>query len=824
MIYPENFEQKIGFNKVRQQLKDRTLGEIGKEICETFSFTQSFDQIDLKLDQTIEFIDIINGENNLPLEYVLDVRRPLSRCRIEGQYLDIDELFSIKRAIETVRAICNFFRSREPEELPALRKVVKDLQDFPYIQNRIDSILTKHGKIKDNASPELRSIRSEMISKQSQVGKTVLSILKRVQSEGLVDQDISVSIRDGRSVIPMPAAHKRKIKGIVHDESATGKTAFIEPVEVVELNNAIRELDYAERREIVKILLDITNDIKPYAVELSNSSLIVGELDFIRAKARLSIDFRSIKPKLHNYSCMDFKDARHPLLEQNLKKEKREIVPLDINVNRENRIILISGPNAGGKSVCLKTTGLLQYMLQSGLPIPVKDSSHAGIFDSIFIDIGDEQSIDNDLSTYSSHLLNMKNFTKNATDKTLILIDEFGTGTEPMLGGAIAEAVLNNINQTGVYGVITTHYTNLKHFASSAEGIVNGAMLYNSHQMEPLFRLSIGKPGSSFAFEIARKIGLSESILQEAIAQIGEDHINFDKHLREITRDKRYWEEKRRKIRQQEKRIEELEAQYEKDLSETRSLRREIITKAKDEAESIISKSNKIVEKTIREIKESQADKERTKKARVEIVKFKEKLEQEKNNDNKQIDKKIEQLKARAKRKENRKKREVVEPQKRTTPKKEVFEPGDRVKLKDSNTKGDIIEIKGKNIIVAFGSIKSTVKSDRLEIITKFNDKPKSNKGAMVSSLERKISEKRLTFKSEIDIRGKYAEEAILLVQAFIDEAIMAEANEVRILHGKGSGALKTVIRQYLSAEPAISSFKDEHVQNGGSGITVAYL
>jgi DNA mismatch repair protein MutS2 len=644
-IYPSNFEIKIGFDKVREILHGRCLSTLGKEQVDECLFSSNGEDIERQLDETIEFVKIIAEGMNFPNGYFIDMRPALLRSKVAGTFLDVFELFDLRRSLETFRAIVSFFRNTEEVTFPRLRNVIRDVQVFPFIYERIDHIINKHGQIKDNASPELSQIRRDMLSLQSSISKIMSTILRKMQAEGIVEKDISVSMRDGRAVIPVGAANKRKIKGIIHDESATGKTAYVEPEEIVETNNRIRELESAERREIVKILTRFTDDIRPYIDDIAFSYQVMAILDFIRAKAIWSIESKSVKPVLVKELELDWIAARHPLLEINLAKEQRKIVPLDIRLDKTDRILLISGPNAGGKSVCLKTVGLLQYMLQCGIPIPLQIDSRACLFKSIFMDIGDDQSLDNDLSTYSSHLYNMKFFVKNCSINSLILIDEFGTGTEPMLGGAIAESILNKINELGSFGVITTHYTNLKHFASSAPGIANGAMLYDSHKMEPLFQLQIGKPGSSFAFEIARKIGLPEEILQSAINKIGVDHIDFDKHLREIVRDKKYWESKRLKIRQEEKRLEELTGSYETDLSETKKLRKEILDKAKREAEEIVSGANRIIEKTIRDIKEAGAEKERTLEARQKLEIFKIEVTQNDKEEDERILRKMEKLK-----------------------------------------------------------------------------------------------------------------------------------------------------------------------------------
>ena len=749
----------------------------------------------------------------------------MQRSKVAGTFLDVFEIFDLRRSLETVRAIVAFFRNTEEETFPRLRAVIQNVQVFPFIYERIDQILNKHGQIKDNASPELSQIRRDIFSLQSSISKIMSTILRKMQAEGVVEKDISVSMRDGRAVIPVGAANKRKIKGIIHDESATGKTAFVEPEEIVETNNRIRELESAERREIVKILTRFTDDIRPYADDIAYSYQVMAILDFIRAKAIWTIESKSVKPVLARELEVDWIAARHPLLEINLTREHRKIVPLDIRLDHHDRILLISGPNAGGKSVCLKTVGLLQYMFQCGLPIPVQVDSRAGLFKAIFMDIGDDQSLDNDLSTYSSHLYNMKFFVRNCSPESLILIDEFGTGTEPMLGGAIAESILNKINELGSYGVITTHYTNLKHFASSAPGIANGAMMYDSHRMEPLFQLEIGKPGSSFAFEIARKIGLPEDILKAATDKIGVDHIDFDKHLRDIVRDKRYWESKRQKIRQEEKRLEELAANYEAGLAETKKLRKEILDKAKREAEEILSGSNRIIEKTIREIKETNAAKERTIEARQKLEEFKESVSRKEEADD-QIFRKMEKLKQKEIQRSERppkaevKKKEVLIPRKAPV----KIEVGGYVKLSDQDTLGEVLEIKGDNITVAFGHLRSVVNRKKLVPISRSEVKHTKVENKTIGRINQEIGERKLVFKPNIDVRGMRAEEALQKIREFVDEAIMIDVNELRILHGKGNGILRELIQNYLRTEPVVKSCRDEHVQFGGSGITIVEL
>ncbi|MDE6181349.1 MAG: endonuclease MutS2, partial [Phocaeicola sp.] len=572
MIYPQNFEQKIGFDSIRHLLKGKCLSTLGEEKVDEMAFSESFHEINEWLEQVMEFIRIIQEEDEFPDQYFFDVRLPLKRIRVEGMYLDEQELFDLRRSLETIRNIIRFLTpTTDGEEegsspYPTLRKLAGDIIVFPQLITRINNILDKFGKIKDNASSELLRIRRELASTTGSISRSLNSILRNAQAEGYVDKDVAPTMRDGRLVIPVAPGLKRKIKGIVHDESSTGKTVFIEPAEVVEANNRTRELEGEERREIIRILTDFSITVRPQIPAILQSYEFLAKIDFIRAKAQFSIQTNAIKPSWEEQQILDWTQAVHPLLQLSLAKHGKKVVPLDIELNHNQRILIISGPNAGGKSVCLKTVGLLQYMLQCGMPVPMHERSHAGVFSSIFIDIGDEQSIEDDLSTYSSHLTNMKMMMKNCNARSLILIDEFGGGTEPQIGGAIAEAVLKRFNEKGTFGVITTHYQNLKHFAEEHEGVVNGAMLYDRHLMQALFQLEIGNPGSSFAVEIARKIGLPEEVIADASEIVGSEYINADKYLQDIVRDKRYWETKRQNIRKREKQMDETIAKYEKEI------------------------------------------------------------------------------------------------------------------------------------------------------------------------------------------------------------------------------------------------------------------
>lgn len=821
MIYPQNFEQKTGFDKVRLLLTDKCLSPLGKERVAEMDFSADYQTVSERLQQTDEFVQILHGDVEFPASFFYDVRYSLKRIRPEGTWLDEKELFDLKRSLQTIHDIIHFFRPDDEDEIkyPALTALAGDILVFPQLIKKIDTILDKFGRVKDNASPALSQIRREITTTMSGISRSLQSILRAAQSDGVVDKDVTPTMRDGRLMIPVAPAFKRKIRGIIHDESASGKTVFIEPEVVVEANNRIRELEGDERREIMKILTDFTNIIRPMAPDILQSYEFLAEIDFIRAKALFAEQVKGIKPRLEDKQQIDWAHAVHPLLYLSLQKQNKQVVPLDITLEEDKRLLIISGPNAGGKSVCLKTVGLLQYMLQCGMLIPLHENSRTGIFASIFIDIGDEQSIENDLSTYSSHLTNMKFFVRNCNEKTIILIDEFGSGTEPQMGGAIAEALLDRFNRNRSFGVITTHYQNLKHFAEDAEGIVNGAMLYDRHLMQPLFKLSIGNPGSSFAVEIARKIGLPEDVIADASAKVGSDYIDMDKYLQDIVRDKRYWESKRQNIRQQEKKLEEVTSRYEQDLEEVNKQRKEIMREAKAEAQRILSEANARIENTIREIKEAQAEKEQTKLARKTLEEFKTTVNST-DEGNDQLARKMAKLKER---KERKKDKQPAPSQ--PVFNKEVIAAGDNVRLKGQLSAGTVMEIQGKQAVVAFGMIKSTLKLEQLEKVSKGQIKREVQKSTFVSSQTfDDMHEKKLNFKLEIDVRGMRGDEALQTVTYFMDDAIQVGAGRVRILHGTGTGILRQLIREYLHTVPGVKHYQDEHVQFGGAGITVVEL
>jgi DNA mismatch repair protein MutS2 len=829
LIYPEQFELKIGFDRIRELVKEYCLFDPGRERVDEMRFMTDYESILHELKLVEEFGDIQQHEDDFPIQHFIDNREALRKAEVEGTYLLTEEVFGLLKSIDSIRAILHFFKSDEEEKYPVLGELCRPVKIFPFVAERIQKILNKHGMIRDNASAVLQKIRRSQQEKQGAVSKKLNQVLSRAQKEGWVDADAAPTYRNDRPVIPVMAGNKRKLGGLIHDESATGKTVFIEPAEVVELSNEIRELEYAERREMIQILQEFTTDIRPYIPDLLSSQEFLTTIDFIRARAIFAIRVEAIRPQMKNEQLFDWINARHPLLYLAHQAEKKKVVPLSFQLSDRHRILLISGPNAGGKSVCLKTIGLLQYMLQCGMLVPCDDASLFGIFAGIFIDIGDEQSIDNDLSTYSSHLLNMKFFLKHAAADTLVLIDEFGTGTEPMLGGAIAESILEQLNQAGTSGIITTHYTNLKHFATSSEGIVNGAMLFDHQLMQPLYQLQVGKPGSSFAFEIARKIGLPEEVLSAASEKVGQDHIDFDKHLREIVRDKKYWEVKRQKIRQSERKLEELMGRYEQELQESEKQRKAIVKEARFKADEMLAGANKKIEQTIREIKEAEAEKERTREVRRELEEFRERLEVDKGKEEQKVEKQLKEIRKRGNELETRRP-DLRQRSKKTLAKKQIQEDpeirvGDMVRIEGQEAAGEVMEIKGKNCVVAFGVLKTRTKIGQLQkILSEEAGQLRKRDQSKVNLGEWNVGTRRVHFRPDIDLRGKRADEAMEMVVDFIDEAIMVSSRELRILHGKGNGILRQLIREYLHTVDLVEWYGDAHVDQGGAGITVVRL
>ena len=893
VIYPNNFERKLGFDEIRKLLKARCQSTLGQEKVDEMAFSTDAAVVNEWLAQVREFRRLMEEHDDFPMQFFFDVRESIARIRLENTHLEEDEVWDLRRSLETIVNIVRYLERGAEETAqgdvkypyPALHRLTEGVVTFPAMLRRIDSILDKFGKIKDSASMTLAGIRHDLEKTQGSISRTLYTILHAAQRDGLVDKDAAPAMRDGRLVIPVQPQLKRRINGIVHDESATGKTVFIEPTEVVEANNKVRQLEAEERREVIRILTVFTDEVRPHVKDIINSYELLAKIDLIQAKAKWADLTNAFEPTAKAEPVIDWIRAVHPLLQLSLEKKGASVVPLDIvlrgnggavargNENTrsaetnlapthprtpapsnksEGRLLIISGPNAGGKSVCLKTVGLLQYMLQCGLSIPVADRSTVGLFESIMIDIGDEQSIENDLSTYSSHLMNMKQMMRSAGERSLLLIDEFGSGTEPTIGGAIAEAMLKQFWKKKTFGVITTHYQNLKHFAENHEGVVNGAMLYDRHEMQALFQLSIGQPGSSFAIEIARKTGIPEEVIRDASDIVGQDYIQSDKYLQDIVRDKRYWEGKRQTIHQHEKKLEATGERLEAELTEIERQRKEILRKAKEEAEEMLRESNKRIENAIREIREQQAEKERTRKIREELDAFKEEItEIDTRANDEAIARKIRQLQERKERREKRKAEKLSRSEERgvgsentpaadgnLTPHSTLHTPpiqaGDTVRIKGLTSVGVVDSTDGKMAVVIFGGMKTKMRADRLEhaekpktATTKAEERNQNIAGSygVVSRDTRNVIDNRkLNFKQDIDVRGMRGDEAINAITYFIDDAILVGVSRVRILHGTGTGILRQLIRQYLATIPNVTNFRDEHVQFGGSGITVVDL
>lgn len=860
MIYPNNFEPKIGFDEIRRLLKQSCLCTLGTGRVDRMAFESRPEVLHEWHEQVREFMSILATEDDFPDEHFHDVRPALQRIRVEGTYLDETEMFDLKRSLDTQTAIVAFLNRRADDEeeapstideeggalpykgrYPALHRLAQPIAVFPTLSQRIDAILDKFGRIKDTASPDLQRIRRELAATESSISRSLNAILRSAQQEGVVDKDVAPTFRDGRLVIPVAPALKRRIKGIIHDESATGKTVYIEPTVVVEANNRVRELEGEERREIIRILQTFTTQVRPHIPALLTAYEFMADIDFIRAKALLGHDMKAIPQQPESRPLIDWTLAVHPLLQRSLHKQQKKVVPLDIALDEHQRILIISGPNAGGKSVCLKTVGLLQYMLQCGLPIPIGEHSRTGIFESLFLDIGDEQSIEDDLSTYSGHLLNMKIMMRQCNDRSLLLIDEFGGGTEPQIGGAIAEAVLKRFHENGTRAVITTHYQNLKHFADAHEGVVNGAMLYDRQQMQALFQLEIGHPGSSFAVEIARKIGIPEDVIADAADLVGREYIHADKYLQDIVRDKRYWENKRRNIHTREKQLEQTLARYEAEIEDLHRSRKEIVAQAKEQAAELLSASNAQIEKTIKTIREAQAEREQTRAVRRELEAFREQLDRADEEQEREdaIVRKMKQLEERRRRKAERKEQKTAnreaqqqaedtarqEALRRTEEERRPIAAGDSVRIKGQSTVGIVEEVSGKTAFVTFGMMRTNVKTERLERATPQKTEARPQAATFVSrQTQDAVYERKLQFRQDIDVRGMRGDEALNAVTYFIDDAILLGVSRVRILHGTGTGILRTLIRQYLGTVSGVKDYRDEHVQFGGAGITVVDL
>lgn len=813
MIYPANFESKIGFDTLRRVVEERCMSPLGTAHCKAMAYSSDYGTVLRKLSEVNEFLSIITTHAEFPLNDFHDVTPALNSIRVPGAYMSAEELFRLRKSLGTIGAISVFFTHKDEEgaaPYPCLSELCAGMQSFNPVMKEIDVILDKFGNIKDNASPELLSIKRAIQTTTASINGILRRIITEGKLSGVLDADVSPSVRDGRLVIPVAPMNKRKIQGIVHDESATGKTVYIEPGEIVEANNTIRELENDMRREIIRILTAMADMIRPYIDEMLISYDILGQIDFIRAKALFAQELDCNMPHLERTPQIEWYHAVHPTLFLSLREHGKSVVPLDIKLDGKDRILLISGPNAGGKSVCLKTVGVVQYMTQCGMLPPVYENSHIGVFDNIFIDIGDEQSLENDLSTYSSHITNMKYFLQKANDSTIVLIDEFGGGTEPQIGGAIAQAILHQLNEKKTFGVITTHYQNLKTFADDSEGIVNGAMLYDRGKMQPLFKLSIGYPGSSFAIEIARKIGLPQNVVNEAIEIVGSDYVNMDKYLLDIARDRRYWENKRQEIHAKQKRIDEIVEKYNTQAENLNKERREIIHAARQEAKEILAKSNSTIERTIHDIKRVQADKERTKEIRRQLDEFKSRIMQ-----GEEDDVAVQSLPVKNKKKKH-KSEKIVEPE-------IILAVNDYVTMEGNSTVGQVLSIEGKNAVVAFGMLKTKVEIKKLKK-SQATATTKQEKSFVSRATSDEIRKRQLNFKQEIDVRGMRADEAIQAVTYFIDDATQFNARQVRILHGTGTGILKVRIREYLNAVHGVKSYRDEHVQFGGAGITVVEL
>ena len=817
MIYPSNFETKIGFDAVRRELERYCVSALGAANVPRLRFSTRRDEVLRWLEQTNEFLSIVLTGKEFPLSYYFDLRVVLKEVATPGTFISAEHLFDLQRLLMTVTQVVRFFAVDDSgnKPYPRLSELTSGMQAFPELNAAIGHVLDKAGNIKDSASPQLQQLRTDISRVTGSINGTLRRIIAQGKQDGILEADVQPSLRDGRLVLPVSAMNKRRLRGIVHDESATGKTVFIEPDAIVEANNRIREIEAEIAREIIRILTEVTDQIRPHLDELAGVLDTLGQLDFIRAKALFARDVGAQMCHIDRKPVIEWYTAVHPALFLSLRGQGKEVVPLNITLNNKDRILVISGPNAGGKSVCLKTVGIVQYMMQCGLLPTLRDNSHMGIFADIFIDIGDQQSIENDLSTYSSHLQNMKLFLSRGGKDSLILIDEMGSGTEPQIGGAIAQSILERLNENKVMGVVTTHYQNLKQFAEDTDGVVNGAMLYDRQHMQPLFQLSVGYPGSSFAIEIARKTGLPHEVIDKASEIVGSDYINMDKYLLDIVRDRRYWENKRQDVRAKEKRLDQMIADYDERLDNIRAEHRQIIHDARAEAQDILRGSNAQIERTIKEIREQQAEKERTRELRRQLDEFKQRLNAEEPADPDRLKELLPKDKAHRK---PPKKKSAPKPAAKDRP----LQAGDNVVIKGTTTVGTLISIDEKYALVAFGNIKTRLEADQVERTMRKEKTPKAESLSRTTTDE--IRTRQLHFKPDIDVRGMRADEALQAITYFIDDAIQFSAQRVRILHGTGTGALKVAIREYLHSVSGVKSYHDEHVQFGGAGITVVDL
>ena len=833
-------EQKIGFDRIRQIISDKCSTAYATERAASETFSTKASQIRKRLLLTDEMRLIMMFEDGFPSGGFIDCIDFLKPLESNSAAIDLLSLRKLKTMLETLRKVTNFFEDIKDGVYPNLKRMSAPIMGFPEVQRRIESIIDRYGDIKDTASDALYEIRRSLREKEGAISRRMSAILKRAQEEGIVDGDAGVTVRDGRMLIPVSAANKRRISGFIYDESATGKTAYIEPAEVVELDNQIKELKFSEQREIQRILFEFTEFMRPYIPDLLDAARYLGEIDFIMAKAQVALEFIAGMPVISDNGEMNLRKARHPLLERALKKAKKEIVPLTATLTPAKHILLISGPNAGGKSVCLKTVGLLQYMFQWGMLIPTSETSEMMVFDRIMVDIGDDQSIDNDLSTYSSFLVNMKDMLAKADSKTLILIDEFGSGTEPAAGGAIAEAILCEFDKRGAYGVITTHYTNLKLYASADTGVMNGAMMFDVKNIAPMFKLEMGLPGNSFAFELARKTGLPEDIIKDAENRAGEEFVGIERNLRKIARNRKALDEKLERIKNTDRTLENITDKYQKELLQIKSLKKEIIDEAKKEAEAIIKGANKQVENTIKTIRESQADKEQTQEARKGLQDFMSLLAAKKEKEQKEkedyIEKKIRQLDARKERQKQRKAQKAdskaqqeqmeiqAEQQRMEAFRSAPLKAGEKVRVKDNGMVGEVVKVSAKAVVVTIGNISSKMPLDKVERITsnEFKSAVKENaRPVSTVRVDSSLTERKLNFSTELDVRGARLNDAVETVTRYIDDAIMLNVSSVRIIHGKGTGVLRDELQKLIRTMPGVASAKDEHIQFGGSGVTV---
>ena len=837
-------EQKLGFDKIRRQISDRCATEYAAARAGEEEFVSDVAEIRKRQLLTDEMRLILMFEESFPSTGYIDCLAFLVPLEKSNSAIDLLSLRKLKTMLETLRRVTAFFEGIGDEVYPNLKRMSSAVLSFPEVQRRIDNILDKFGEVKDTASDTLCEIRRSLREKEGIISRRINSILRKAQEEGIADADAGISIRDGKMLIPVSAANKKKLPGFVYDESASGKTAFIEPAEIVELDNQIKGLRFAEGREILKILLEFSDFLRPYATDLVMSAKYLGEMDFLMAKAQTALDIVAGMPVISSEGEVNLRKARHPLLERALKKENKTIVPLTVTLTPQKHILLISGPNAGGKSVCLKTMGLLQYMFQWGMPVPTSETSEMMVFDKIMVSIGDDQSIENDLSTYSSFLADMKKMLAEADSRTLVLIDEFGSGTEPAAGGAIAEAILAELDRRGVYGVITTHYTNLKLYASRMEcGVVNGAMMFDAKNIAPLFKLETGLPGNSFAFELARKMGLPENIVKDAETRAGEEFVGIERNLRKIARNRKALDEKLTKIKNTDRTLESITDKYQKELQEIQKTKKEILDEARREAQDIVRAANRQVENTIRTIKEAQAEKEVTQEARKELQTFVSALAQKKERDQKEkdeyIERKIRQLDARKERQLKRKmqradeaarqklEEEAFERQRIDAMRNAPLSVGEKVRVKSNGMVGEVVRISPKSVVVNIGNISSKMSPDKLERISSNEYKSavrETSRPASAVRIDSSISERKLNFSPELDVRGERVNDAIEKVMHYVDDAIMLGISSVRIIHGKGTGALREEIQKYLRTVPGVESAADEHIQFGGSGVTVVKL